>query len=213
MGRACAPGPPGRGFVPQRAPGTKVPKPPRRAAGAANRTCDLFRSLRWFERLCCSGESDPIRIPRRRAAGWFGVEPSPPALLVASGALARGACRGTGPPRGLLMPGPVACPSPRSRGLRKGRGGVVDAPDRRGACRTRTRGVLLPGPRNASSRWLPDRPAVLSPAGYHGGTTTIAIVLGSAVQVGSGALCLVGLSRHHELVCGDWTVPSPGRDT
>ena len=24
---------------------------------------------------CCSGESDPIRIPGRRAAGWFGVDP------------------------------------------------------------------------------------------------------------------------------------------
>ena len=49
------------------------------------------------------------------------------------------------------------------------------------------------------------------------GTTVVRpllrFVLDSAVQVGSGALCLVGLSRHHELVCGDWTVPSPGRDT
>ena len=27
----------------------------------------------------CSGESDPIRIPRRRAAGWVGVGPAPPA--------------------------------------------------------------------------------------------------------------------------------------
>ena len=24
---------------------------------------------------CCSGESDPICIPERRAAGWFGVDP------------------------------------------------------------------------------------------------------------------------------------------
>jgi hypothetical protein len=28
---------------------------------------------------CCSGESDPIRIPERRAAGWVGVDPAPPA--------------------------------------------------------------------------------------------------------------------------------------
>ena len=41
---------------------------------------------------CCSGESDPIRIPGRRAAGWFGVDP--PHLRWARGVAVR--CAGVG---------------------------------------------------------------------------------------------------------------------
>jgi hypothetical protein len=52
---------------------------------------------------CCSGVSNPIRIPERRAAGWFGVDQPYLRWLVALGALARGACGGA--ERGVLARG------------------------------------------------------------------------------------------------------------
>jgi hypothetical protein len=50
--------------------GPQVPKPPGQAR-AANRTCVLFHRCAWIEDSC-PGESNPIRIPSRRAAGWLG---------------------------------------------------------------------------------------------------------------------------------------------
>jgi hypothetical protein len=47
----------------------------------------------WF----CSGNLNPIRIPERRAAGWFGVDPPLLRWLVALGALSRGAWDGADP--------------------------------------------------------------------------------------------------------------------
>jgi hypothetical protein len=43
---------------------------------------------------CCSGGLNPIHIPGRRAAGWFGVDPPRLRWLVALGALSRGASDG-----------------------------------------------------------------------------------------------------------------------
>ena len=57
---------------------------------------------------CCSGESDPIRIPGRRAAGWFGVDP--PHLRWTRRVAVR--CAGVG--EGLAVVGVV----PSSSGLR-----------------------------------------------------------------------------------------------
>ena len=54
---------------------------------------------------CCSGESDPIRIPERRAAGWVGVDPAPPA----------GSSRWVPSLEGLVLAKTVRC-LPRRRG-------------------------------------------------------------------------------------------------
>ncbi len=37
--------------------------------------------LREEDNSCCPGESDPICVPKRRAAGWFGLDPSHLILL------------------------------------------------------------------------------------------------------------------------------------
>jgi hypothetical protein len=62
-------------------PGAQVQKPPGRSARAAKRTCALFPLAMWMELCSCSGESNPVCIPRRRAAwgGWG--RPAPPAVL------------------------------------------------------------------------------------------------------------------------------------
>ncbi len=76
---------------PGQAPGTQVPKPPRCTTRAANRTYVLSRLFGECVAWCCSGGSNPIHIPERRAAGWFGVDPPHLRWLVALGALSRGA--------------------------------------------------------------------------------------------------------------------------
>jgi hypothetical protein len=60
------------------------------------KTCALSRAQVVGEYVvcCCSGVLNPIRIPKRRTAGWFGVDRTHLRWLVALGALARGACDG-----------------------------------------------------------------------------------------------------------------------
>ena len=55
----------------------QVPKPPRCSPGAANRTCILSARVGMWSKCCCSGVSNPIRIPERRAAGWVWGRPPP----------------------------------------------------------------------------------------------------------------------------------------
>ena len=88
-----------------------------------------LRPLHLFTSSSCSGDSDPIFIPGRRAAGWFGVDP--PHL------------------RWTLR---VGCP----RVARGGCEGVGDVPCRRGACRTRGRS---PASRPWPDHWYGPAPA------------------------------------------------------
>jgi hypothetical protein len=55
----------------------QVPKPPRCSPGAANRTCILIARVGMRSGCRCSGVSNPIRIPERRAAGWVWGRPPP----------------------------------------------------------------------------------------------------------------------------------------
>ena len=65
------------GEVLPRAPRPQVPKPPRCSPGAANRTCTLIARVGMWGESRCSGVSNPIRIPERRAAGWVWGRPPP----------------------------------------------------------------------------------------------------------------------------------------
>ena len=65
------------GEVLPRAPRPQVPKPPRCSPGAANRTCILIARVWMWGGYRCSGVSNPIRIPERRAAGWVWGRPPP----------------------------------------------------------------------------------------------------------------------------------------
>ena len=55
----------------------QVPKPPRCSPGAANRICILSARVGMWSKCRCSGVSNPIRIPERRAAGWVWGRPPP----------------------------------------------------------------------------------------------------------------------------------------
>ncbi len=88
-----------------------------------------LRPLHLFTSSSCSGDSDPIFIPGRRAAGWFGVDPPHLrwTLRVGSPRVARGGCEGVG-----------------------------DVPGWRGACRTQGRG---PASRPWPDHWNEPAPA------------------------------------------------------